>query len=487
MLDFNDQNIFVGYIKQLLYSFNLPRPIIYKEDYPMYFGSYYLYKDNFIICTSSAKANQVTPNNYKILGKYSENIDKLYFQDTSEEKLVNKLKNPNLIRHLKLNSLIYDSYTHNYLGDYLRFLRDYKHLNLMSLYNCFSNEMPSDLSFSVNSSSTFDTSDTSYKIYMLPVKFYKNYIIAIDSDYPVEIACGLYGKVQSTTNAFISPTYVKYSRLRFNHPIIYSKLKEYSLEGDETSRVNIVHNIKDLKMFIKVSASNNSSIVILENEASNGNEGNSFIFKDSLGESGETICDKFPTYNRAVCNIEYNKDYSDIILPTQSQLLKINSGINYPFADRLIEYLIDNPITNMENIPDNIKRLQKELQARYDITFVEKYKDYNIFIRRDNSYIADKESASSVYLGKSGFVGYSLNAIKDSIDKKMPGKYSPHLPAHLKTISNYGIWDPKYRLTLYNLAIQTGLFNNTPDILGYVDKDIESKLGNDIDIYGGNN
>ena len=36
---------------------------------------------------------------------------------------------------------------------------------------------------------------------------------------------------------------------------------------------------------------------------------------------------------------------------------------------------------------------------------------------------------------------------------------------------------------LYDLAIKNGLIDNSVDILGYVDKDVEKILGKDIDIY----
>jgi len=51
-------------------------------------------------------------------------------------------------------------------------------------------------------------------------------------------------------------------------------------------------------------------------------------------------------------------------LSSPLQLLRQNTGVSYPFADRLIEFLTGNMITPIDRISDNIARAKKVIHAR---------------------------------------------------------------------------------------------------------------------------
>ena len=414
MINFGSSNIIVGYIKELLYSFNLPMIEVYKNQ-RLHLGSKYI-KENKVYNTKLDNNNVVLDEESSIPYSFNKYL-------------------PNITSNFNNKSLSYDFNTHKYLGKYLRFLRDYKNLDLMSLYNYFANMYLNNLhiEFTTNDGNKikFNTDDSNYKYYLLPICFDNLYTIAIDCSLPYEMCCIFYSKTYySLDNPGIeSLTYQKVNSSLFTKPFIYDKL------CDLTSRLNssVFNEYSKLKdilcLVIKIPISCNSSVVVLE--------GNHCAANDyKLTDMGKMI----NTYS--ITNYEKASDADLLKVPLnwKSQLLSYNTNISYPFADKLIGYLTDNTITNMTTISEDIKRIQKklvELQER-----------------------AIKHNATSI-------------AINDtSID----------IP--------YGIWKNKLRNILYDYHRKANeyTYDKSQDILGYCDKDIEKDLeffrksGKDIEI-----
>lgn len=351
------------------------------------------------------------------------------------------LKIRNYTKNLKIQNNVYDSYTHEYLGDYLRFQRDYRNINLMPLYNCFSNtlcprldisfDMVEDVIDSVTNKVTkkgyvakFDTRETNYKIYMIPIKLFQKYTIAIDCFTDVEVCCGFYGKYQygSAYDTIAEDTYRCFNSMLFNKPVLYDPTAGLKKYLDPRHPLEIAQHETDLKLFIKLPISNKSSIVILEGDYTEYTP--STIIKRSPAKDDDFIV----VNNHTQVNFDGDLDENIEHLVTPLQLLAQNTGISYPFADRLIEYLVGNAVTPVDDISDNIKRAKKVINAK-------------------------------------------TNALRD----------------------DGGVWEKIMQLILYNYASNNFNVRINHDILGYVDKDTESYSNGSIsqpetisnaDIYG---
>ena len=106
----------------------------------------------------------------------------------------------------------------------------------MPLYNCFSNRACPhlDLSFTIGNNyevkfKTDQSLETAlYKYYMVPVKFFKNYTIAIDSSAGIEVCCCIYDEYHNKDNDFVEIpklTYQCFGDLQFKTPVLYTKLQ----------------------------------------------------------------------------------------------------------------------------------------------------------------------------------------------------------------------------------------------------------------------
>lgn len=100
---------------------------------------------------------------YDILGEY-------YFGQRNDKFCSNFLS----------SSEGYDYKTHEHLGHYLRSLRDMYNLNLMPLYNCFSNQLLRNIH--ITSDRIEKTSkDYATKVYKVPIRFNTDYTICMDN------------------------------------------------------------------------------------------------------------------------------------------------------------------------------------------------------------------------------------------------------------------------------------------------------------------
>ena len=370
MFKFNDTNILTGYIKEMLASFNLPSYKVYTRQQREHFEE--TGEELNVIASQEASRD---PDNAQIqhpcfisyikdgaVQQYFKNTDNSYAWKVIADPYLYNIFVPNETKNYVIKNNIYDYYTHEYLGEYLRFIRDFHNVDLMPLYNCFSDHICNNIELTWNvgaTSITFSGSDPEYKIYMLPVKLFQKYTIAIDCQQKYELCCGIYGKYLDTREIFKSIPWKTYKKEigQFSKPILYdlaellpSKLdigSDAEKKQWEETMTWLAKNECDLKLFIKLPATNNSSITVLEGDYRSWN--------DSYGVW------KNKTQNKTILNFEASDEQSsntNLKLITPLQLLKFNTGKSYPFADRLIEYLLGNAIMPLDDIADNIKRVQ---------------------------------------------------------------------------------------------------------------------------------
>lgn len=400
MLKYNNNHIFTGYLKQLLSSFYIPSCRVYTKAFADYFTNHgeedprvlksfdNINDDRLAVRINYLKNDEI----YHYYWKPSSKDTQLGLANATWKRSANVFYNtdkfiPGLNRCLNSPGITYDTKTHEYLGEYLRFIRDYYNVNLMSLYNCFTDKIYNNVYFNfvINPTATadkqvkvlFNSQDPTYKLYALPVKLFSEYTIAIDCDQGIEMFCGLYNtSLDSSVKAenLAMRTYKKVNKTIFKQPFVYDKLSVKYWSDDTDFKVDehgnksgintkiftrwdIANREQDLKLFIKVPISCRSSITILEGDYRNFND-----------------CKYIPsrgvwkyTSNRSILNFskkdKVDLDNYDFKPISKLQLLEFNTGESYPFADRLIEYLCGSVITPIDEVTDNIKRVQKVMNA----------------------------------------------------------------------------------------------------------------------------
>ena len=151
MFKFNNTHIFTSYLKQLLASVSIPTCKIYTKEFAKYFEIHgeedprvvesinTLGKNRKAIRVNYLKDDNLY--NYFWKNPLQDTPAHTFWLDNSKALFMGNNEVDGLTKTFKSSGNIYDSRTHNYLGDFLRFLRDYHDVNLMSLYNCFDNKV----------------------------------------------------------------------------------------------------------------------------------------------------------------------------------------------------------------------------------------------------------------------------------------------------------------------------------------------------------
>lgn len=468
MFKYNNNHIFTGYLKQFLSTFNLPACKIYTQEYARYFEehgkedprvleSFDTINENRLAVRINYLKNNELYNYFSTapgLNQEQERNSKTCSWRRSSEVFYHPNKAVYGLTH-SLNSLSsqYDAITHEYLGNYLRFIRDYYDINLMSLYNCFNNKICDNfyISFPITDSykTLFNTQDPTYRIYAIPVKLFSEYTIAIDCNQGIELFCGLYNTsldVSDKALALAAKTYLKVNKTFFNKPFLYEKLNlthwpamndfvtengSSQLNTDVLTRWDLTNREKDLKLFIKIPVSCKSSITILEGDYRNFNDTKYLVENNEWSYKQNHVVFNFNIDNDTSLN---NYKFKPI---SRLQLLALNTGESYPFADRLIEYLTGSAITPMEEISDNIKRAQRVMEQNKNYFEIE-----GLWENKMQNILYD-------YVMNSGPIEIKADKLVD--------KHSGYNP------KNYG-YHPKLGYTSKSMLF---------DVLGYVDKDAE--------------
>lgn len=329
------------YIKSLLFNSFLPTiPTLSEGDIAIE-GNTYILKNKICKCTKTG-AYKIAPT-----GAVTSDIATFDFiQNYSFGSYYPKITT----NHVS-NTDYYDSETHEQLYKFLRCYKDIMGINLLPFYNLYSG----DLTTNINIRYTDDGKGYVYskvyddvKLVKVKIQFNRKYTIAIDCSSEVWIAPVFMIKDYfltrrddegdvSITDEFINinDKVTRYNNLSFKNPIVFEV---------DNLRPDFARYEKYLSLIIKLPKDNESSIVVLDGDYTN-------ICKNNVLNM-ENIDEEITRY-------ELNNT-----LLSDLSLLQLNTNTSYPFASRLFEYLLFYPITEYDNISDNIERIQRGLSYR---------------------------------------------------------------------------------------------------------------------------
>ena len=250
--------------------------------------------------------------------RYVNGEKKLFIQYKFGEKL------PGLTSNFISNQNYYSSETHEALGNYLRAFDDYYQMDLMGMYNCFSNRLLSNVFLPLTASdkgsvypyqNNREIRDASYiKTTLFPIR--------VGEKYNIKIFNNINGNI-------------------IVQPVFYSKGNLRGISISEDDEKNLVFPSTSY------SESNFQYTLSYEEEA-----------KETLlnNQNSLYLIIQVPTMDKELLISAVEQPH--YINPINVSLLQTNPGYNRPFSDKLVEYLIGNAITPVDEIHQNIENIQ---------------------------------------------------------------------------------------------------------------------------------
>jgi len=321
----------------------------------------------------------------------------------------------------------YDKDTHKQLGDYLRYLRDTRSIDLMKYYNCYNATELTDVYLNtadigplvcsddhttdsegnrVNKVEPrdgtkqpvlycgvlrkYDSSTTyrfgslpEYKVIAIPIRFDTTYTVAVEAHNVVSIRGIIYnnnGMVEDTHpviptanqgkvyySDYLNYTCATLPFAKFAEPFTYRiDLASENVELDTVTKQSLYMRQKDLYLVLQVPSDSSSSIVVLEGDYTRN--------RHTEITQGSVVFDRNIITGETIDSRELNQLYDTDTIPEDRccvkhsdnlSLLYYNTGVSYAFSDRLIEYLLLNVVTPLETLSTNISRVQQSLRHIY--------------------------------------------------------------------------------------------------------------------------
>lgn len=304
-MNYNESSMECSFIQNLLYNFHIPTIKILKDRKNLLDGQHYIYKN-------------------AIYTHIKDGEEDVYLSSFTPGKKV-----LGLTRNHISESNNYNTNLHEALGNYLRFIRDYYDVDLMPMYNCFSNRFIDTFSLPIiEERRQGSVIKSGYKLFAFPARYGCEYSIFCKNNASAQVQLAFFNgkkplEINASDNKWIQfePSIISLSQWEALSPYKVPSLEEISStntsDNDDKTKQILLHNEVNLYLFVQLPEQNAENLVVIENNSSK-------VVNNSL----------------------------------------INHHLQQPFSDKLLGYLLNYYITPLDPIDENIANIQKMLSSK---------------------------------------------------------------------------------------------------------------------------